>query len=145
MKIKILKLKPSAVVPSYQSLGAAGADLHACLPGMGESLAPGESKLFNTGIAVEIPEGWELQVRSRSGLASQGIIVLNSPGTIDSDFRGEIQVLLLNIGKQGRRFAHGERIAQLVLGEVQQIRWDLVESLDKTKRDKRGFGSTGVK
>lgn len=143
MKIKIQKLKSAAVLPSYQSIGAAGADVHACLPGMGESLAPGEIKTFNTGIAVEIPDGYEIQIRSRSGLASQGIVVFNSPGTVDSDYRGEIRVILMNLGKQGRRFAHGERIAQLVLSKVEQIQWSFAEELKPTKRGKGALGSTG--
>lgn len=143
MKIKIQKLKHSAVLPNYQTIGSAGADLHACLPGIGESLNPGEVKLFSTGLAVEIPEGYELQIRSRSSLAQQGIVVMNAPGTVDSDYRGEILVLLANIGKDGRRFAHGERIAQLVLNAVEQVQWTPVESLSETKRGKRGFGSTG--
>lgn len=141
-KIKIQKLKSNAVLPSYQTAGAAGMDVYACLPGIGESLAPGEIKAFGTGIAVEIPDGFELQVRSRSGLASQGLIVLNSPGTIDSDYRGEIQVIMMNVGRLGRRFAHGERIAQLVLSMTEQVQWSF-ESLSDTKRAKGRLGSTG--
>ena len=138
IKIKIQKLKTTAMMHNYQTAGSAGADLHACLPGMGESLAPGEIKWFNTGLAVEIPDGYEIQIRSRSGLAAKGIVVLNSPGTIDSDFRGEIRVLLMNISNQGLRFAHGERIAQLVLAKVEQIQWTFG---DLKKRPSKGFGS----
>lgn len=119
VKIKIKKLKPSAVLP--------GTDLHACLPGMGESLASGEIKPFSTGISVDVPEGYELQVRSSSSLVMQGIVVLNAPVTVDCNHKTEIIVVLLNAGKQGRRFAHGEKIAQLVCAKVEHIQWALAD------------------
>lgn len=133
LKIKITKLKPTAILPSYPEPGCVGADLHACLPGIGESLAPGEAKLFSTGIAVEVPEGYELQVRSRANLGTDGlIVVLNAPVTIDANHKDEILVLLLNLGRVSRRFAHGERIAQLVLSKIDYLQWTFEE--EKKKR-----------
>lgn len=146
MKIRFKKLLPSAMVPEYKTDGAAGCDLHLCLPGMGENLAPGQTKLFSTGLSVEIPSGYEIQIRSRSGQALDGLIVTNSPGTIDSDYRGEIKVLLTNITHRGKGLFHGERVAQLVLAKVETITWiDIDEEkleATSTRRGKKGIGST---
>lgn len=142
MRVKFAKLRPDIQLPEYQSEGAAGMDLRVALPGMGEHLAPGEIKIFSTGLAVEIPFGWELQVRSRSGLASRGIAVANGIGTIDSDYRGEIKVILHNVGTSGEMFFHGDRIAQLVPSRVERIEWSNEEELKPTKRGKLGLGST---
>lgn len=144
MKVKYVKCRSEAILPEYQTKGSAGADLHVCLPGMGDAIPPGETKVFNTGLCVEIPYGYELQIRSRSGLASKGIVVTNSPGTIDCDYRGELQVILTNLGKTTKELFHGDRIAQIVLAKVERIEWSTETELKLTKRGKLGFGSTGV-
>lgn len=133
--------------PAYQSAGAAGLDL-VCALGASEAaiLGPGERLLTPTGFSVELPEGYEGQVRPRSGLAAKhGVTVLNSPGTIDSDYRGEIKVVLFNAGSEPFRLERGMRIAQLVVAQVATIRPELVEQLSDTKRGDGGFGSTGTK
>ena len=133
-----------ALLPSYQTAGAAGADLCACLT---ESLvlSPGQWALVPTGLSFAIPSGYEIQVRPRSGLAAKhGITVLNSPGTIDSDYRGEVKVILINLGSQDFTISHGDRIAQMVVAPVVQAQFQVVESLSATERGQGGFGSTGV-
>ena len=133
-------------LPAYESAGAAGMDLRAAL-GEGEaiSLAAGARSLVPTGIAIALPEGFEAQVRPRSGLAvKHGITCLNSPGTIDADYRGEIKVILINHGAEAVSIAHGERIAQLVVAPVVQAEWREAESLDDTQRGAGGFGSSGT-
>lgn len=146
MKVRYTKLQPSAMLPEYKTDGAAGCDLHLCLPGIGEHLAPGETKLFSTGLSVEIPAGYEIQIRSRSGQALEGLIVANGVGTIDSDYRGEVKVLLHNTTHRGKALFHGERVAQLVLAKVETITWvDIDEEkleATSTKRGKKGVGST---
>lgn len=132
-----------AYLPEYKSLGAAGADLRAAL----ESplvLGPGERSAVPTGLHLEIPQGWEGQVRPRSGLAlSKGITCLNSPGTIDSDYRGEVKVILINLGREPVEIGPGERIAQLVLAPVARAAFVEVASIGETERGAGGFGSTG--
>jgi dUTP pyrophosphatase len=132
-------------LPAYQSKHAAGFDLLAAVPSAGAAtVAPGERILVPTGLAVALPEGYEAQVRPRSGLAARhGLTILNSPGTIDADYRGEIQVLLVNLGTESVTITRGMRIAQLVIAPV--VRAHIVEaaSLDKTSRGSGGFGSTG--
>ena len=132
-------------LPSYETAGSAGADLRANFPTRGEVvLEPGERVLVPTGLRVGIPEGYEIQIRPRSGLAlKHGITVPNTPGTIDSDYRGELKVILINHGTEPFAIARGDRIAQLVLAPVVQARWDEVEDLDETARGAGGFGSTG--
>ncbi len=132
-------------LPSYQSHGAAGMDLLAAVPsGTPLRLAPGARALVPTGLLLQLPQGFEAQVRPRSGLALRhGITVLNSPGTIDSDYRGELKVLLANLGTAPFAIARGERIAQLVVSRVAQARLAEVESLTATSRGAGGFGSTG--
>ena len=133
--------------PAYHSAGAAGLDL-VCALGASESaiLRPGERLLTPTGFSIELPHGYEGQVRSRSGLAAKhGVTVLNSPGTIDSDYRGEIKVILFNAGSEPFRLERGMRIAQLVVAQVATIRSELVEQLSETERGIGGFGSTGTK
>ncbi len=141
MKLKIKKLNKNAIIPAYQSELAAGFDLHSieeCL------LKPNERKLVKTGLAFEIEEGYEVQIRPRSGLAyKHGITVLNSPGTIDADYRGEIMVLLINLGDEEFEIKKGERIAQGVIAPVVQAEFVEVDKLSDTKRGKGGFGSTG--
>jgi dUTP pyrophosphatase len=132
-------------LPSYQSALAAGLDLIAAVPEDAPlTLAPGARRLVPTGIAIALPEGTEAQVRPRSGLAVRhGLTVLNSPGTIDADYRGEIQVLLVNIGSESVAITRGMRIAQLIVAAVCHVYLREVVSLDETERGTGGFGSTG--
>lgn len=130
-------------LPEYQTLHAAGMDLLANLEEE-VSLQPGERKLIGTGLKLALPEGYEAQIRPRSGLAlKHGITVLNSPGTIDADYRGEIKVLLINHGQEPFSIKHGERIAQLTVAKYSQISWEIVEKLPETERGEGGYGSTG--
>lgn len=132
-------------LPSYETVGAAGADVRANLPDRGAVvLSPGERALIPCGFRMEIPQGFEVQVRPRSGLAlKHGITLPNSPGTIDSDYRGELGVIVLNAGRDAFTVAHGERIAQLVAAPVVQAGFALAEGLSETARAEGGFGSTG--
>ena len=108
-------------------------------------LRPLERKLVPTGLFIELPEGYEMQVRPRSGLAfKQGITCLNSPGTIDSDYRGEIKVILINLSQDEQTIEPGDRIAQLVVGKTEQVKWELVTEINSTVRNEGGFGHTGV-
>ncbi|PLX98421.1 MAG: dUTP diphosphatase [Desulfuromonas sp.] len=144
IEIPIVKLRTDAVLPRYMSQHAAGMDLCAALEQPVE-LQPGERTLIPTGIALSIPVGYEGQVRPRSGLAlREGITMLNSPGTIDADYRGEIGVIAINHGSQPVLFNHGDRIAQLVIAPVAQAELMLVDSLDSSSRGSGGFGHTGV-
>ncbi len=144
IKVKVIKLNKQALIPSYMSMGAAGCDAHACLEAS-LVIKPGERFAVPTGLSVEIPEGYEIQVRPRSGLAfKKGLTVVNAPGTIDSDYRGEVKVLVINLGNENVEIASQDRIAQLVLQKVDQIQWQEVESLNATERGAGGFGSTGV-
>ena len=130
-------------LPSYATAGSAGIDLVAAITDPIE-LAPGKRELVKTGLKIAIPAGFEAQVRPRSGLAANhGITVLNSPGTIDSDFRGELQVVLINLGQEPMIITRGTRIAQLILAKVERLEWQPVEDLAATKRGEGGFGSTG--
>ena len=138
------KAEDGVLIPSYQSSGSAGMDVRAHLS---ESLVikPGRSVLVPTGLYLEIPSGYEVQVRSRSGLAlKNGIMVLNSPGTIDSDYRGEIKVLLINHSDRDFIINSGDRIAQLVVSRVERALFIPADSLSDTERGEGGFGSTGV-
>ena len=133
-------------LPSYETTGAAGADIRACLgPGEKMILKPGERVLVPTGLSMEIPQGFEIQVRPRSGMSFKtGMMVLNAPGTIDSDYRGEIKIILGNLGKIDEVINHGDRVAQLVLAPVTQASYVLTnEDLSTTVRGSGGFGSTG--
>jgi dUTP pyrophosphatase len=132
---------PPLELPRYETDGAAGMDLRADEP---FTLAPGERRLVPTGLAVEIPPGHEGQVRARSGLAVRhGIALVNAPGTIDSDYRGEVKVILVNLGQAPASFARGERIAQLVIAPVTRVEIALADELEGTDRGAGGFGSTG--
>jgi len=132
-----------ASAPEYKTAGSAGADLRAFLPAP-VALAPGERTAVPTGLRISLPRGYEAQIRPRSGLAlAKGITCLNSPGTIDSDYRGEIRVLLINLGSESVTIEGGERIAQLVVAPVSRARFESAESLDGTVRGAGGFGSTG--
>ena len=132
-------------LPAYESAGAAGADLRANLPDRRDVvLAPGAQALIPTGLRIEIPEGYEVQIRPRSGLAlKHGITLPNAPGTIDSDYRGPVGVILMNAGSEPFTVAHGDRIAQMVVAPVLQARFELVAQLGSTARGEGGFGSTG--
>ncbi|MEZ5773900.1 MAG: dUTP diphosphatase [Hyphomicrobiaceae bacterium] len=132
-------------LPAYQTEGAAGLDLLAAVKtGKGVKLRPGERALIPTGLRLEIPQGHEGQVRPRSGLAvKHGLTVLNAPGTIDSDYRGEVMVLLVNLGEKKVSIRRGERIAQLVVAPVTRARLQEADGLGITLRGKGGFGSTG--
>ena len=144
MNISIKKLNTNAEIPIYKSNGASGADLYACLD-ENITIGPSEFKAIKTGISVEIPSGFEMQIRPRSGLALKyGVTVLNSPGTIDSDYRGEIAVILINHGKEPFTVKHGDRIAQIVLAKTEKANFIEKEELTETKRNKNGFGSTGI-
>lgn len=143
LEIKI-QCQEKALPPSYQSEGASGADLRAFLK-KAVALAPAERVLIPTGISVQIPPGFEIQVRGRSGLAlKEGLIVLNSPGTIDADYRGEIKVILFNAGQQSICIEPGMRIAQLVLMPVLQMTFT-TSALDHSLRGEGGFGQTGLR
>jgi dUTP pyrophosphatase len=142
--VKVALLKKNALVPAKQSIGAAGYDLCACLT-QPLRLAPMERAAVPTGIALEIPPGYEGQVRPRSGLArNAGITTLNAPGTIDSDYRGEIAVILINLGSGDVTIENGDRIAQLVFAPALNAVMDADGALSPTERGDRGFGSTGV-
>ena len=147
IEIRITKLPHGAdlPLPSYQSEHAAGLDLTAAVPAEAPlMLAPGSRALIPTGIAIALPLGHEAQVRPRSGLAARhGLTVLNAPGTIDADYRGELQVLLINLGSEPVGITRGMRIAQLVIAPMVRARLRAVAALDPTGRGKGGFGSTG--
>lgn len=143
VKVKILaNFDQNLSLPSYESLGAAGADIRA----QGEIIImPGERMLIPTGLSFEIPAGYELQVRPRSGLSLRtGLMVLNSPGTIDSDYRGELKIVMGNLGKNPEQIKHGDRIAQVVLAPVSRAVFKVVEELSGTERNHQGFGHTGI-
>lgn len=142
MKIRIVN-KSQHPLPEYTTIASAGLDLRA---NVSESilLEPGEWKLIPTGLHLELPIGYEAQVRPRSGLAyKHGITVLNSPGTIDADYRGDVGVILINHSKNAFEIKSGERVAQLVIAKHEQAEWQLVEELGNTERGAGGFGSTG--
>ena len=135
-------------LPDYATAGAAGADIRANFPPgareTGVTLAPMERRIIPTGIRIEIPPGFEVQIRPRSGLAlKHGLSLPNTPGTIDSDYRGPLGVLLINLGTEPHRIAHGERIAQMIVAPVVQARFEVAETLSATDRGEGGFGSTG--
>jgi dUTP pyrophosphatase len=142
MNVKIKKINPSAILPEYKTDHSSGADLYACLE-KECVVKPMETLLVPTGIAMEIPEGYEGQVRPRSGLALQGIILPNSPGTIDSDYRGEIKVLIMNLGGKSFRISPRDRIAQIVFQKIHKAGFTPVMELQETGRGPGGFGSTG--
>lgn len=139
--VKVKILNPDAIIPKYQTEEAAGFDLHSVEE---KIIKAGERDVIKTGLAVALPKGYELQVRPRSGLAlKNGITVLNTPGTVDSDYRGELMVILLNTSKEDFVIKKGERIAQAVIKEILQADFAVVDELDSTERGTGGFGSTG--
>jgi len=132
-------------LPAYATEHAAGMDLHAAIASE-MVIEPGMRALVPTGLSIALPEGYEAQVRPRSGLALKfGVTVLNSPGTIDADYRGEVQVILANLGTEAFTITRGMRIAQMVVASYARVEWELAESLGETARGAGGFGSTGVK
>lgn len=142
--VRVLAHGEGLELPSYATAGSAGCDLRAAvsepvvIEPMGRALVP-------TGLAIALPEGWEAQVRPRSGLAiKHGLTVLNAPGTVDADYRGEVKVALINLGSEPFRIERGERVAQLVVAPVTQVAWDVVLELPDTERGAGGFGSTGL-
>jgi dUTP pyrophosphatase len=147
MKLQIIRTKDEFAdlpLPTYQSEGSAGMDIVAAVDEP-MTIAPGEIVLVPTGLAIALPMGFECQVRSRSGLAlKHGIFALNSPGTIDSDYRGEIKIILANFGREPFVISRGDRIAQLVVARYEKIEWELVNALPITNRGSGGFGSTGL-
>lgn len=143
MQIKIIN-KSNHELPHYETIASAGMDLRANLSEP-RVLKPLERSIVGTGLFIELPVGTEAQVRPRSGLAAKkGITVLNAPGTIDADYRGEIGVILVNLSSEDFIINNGERIAQLVIAKHERAEWDEVEALSETSRGEGGFGSTGV-
>lgn len=143
-KVKIIN-KSKHGLPSYATIGSAGMDLRA---NISESiiLKPLERRLFPTGLYIQLPEGYESQIRPRSGLAlKKGITVINTPGTCDSDYTGEIGVILVNLSNEDVEIMDGERIAQMVVAKYENAEWEVVDELDKTERGMGGFGHTGTK
>jgi dUTP pyrophosphatase len=142
--VVLVKNRSGQALPEYATAGSAGMDVKACLPAP-LILEPGARQLVPTGLYAALPEGWEMQVRPRSGLAlKHGVTVLNAPGTIDADYRGEIGVILINHGQEPFRIEHGDRIAQLVLARCEQLTWKEADLLPETLRGVGGFGSTGT-
>jgi dUTP pyrophosphatase len=144
MEIKIVN-KSNNELPAYSTKMSAGMDLRAFLPEP-VVLKPLERKLIPTGLYVEIPEGYEAQIRPRSGLAlKKGITILNSPGTIDADYRGEVGIILINLSNEDFVVENGERICQMIIASHETVQWNLVEKLEDTIRGEGGFGHTGKK
>jgi dUTP pyrophosphatase len=142
IEIKIINTS-SNPLPDYATSGSSGMDIRANLD-TPQTLQPLQRALIPTGIFIEIPQGYEVQVRPRSGLAvKQGITCLNTPGTIDADYRGEVKVILINLSQEEQVIQHGDRIAQIVLQKVEQAVWKSVEELEATERNAGGFGHTG--
>ncbi|MBT8460828.1 MAG: dUTP diphosphatase [Boseongicola sp.] len=148
--VKIVRLEGfdrEVALPAYESVGAAGADIRANFDvenRRGLNLAPGERALVSTGFSMALPSGFEAQIRPRSGLAlKHGITLVNTPGTIDEDYRGPIGVILINQSDEPFRISHGDRIAQMIIAPVVQARFESADSLSETDRGEGGFGSTG--
>lgn len=155
MSLPIVALKweegadTSLALPSYETSGAAGADIRVNFPSdqraEGSVLAAGERALIPTGLSMAIPEGYEVQIRPRSGLAlKNGVTLVNAPGTIDSDYRGPVGIIVINLGNEPFQVTHGMRIAQMVVAPVIQAKFRLAEDLSETVRGAGGFGSTGI-
>lgn len=142
MKVQIIN-KSKHPLPAYKTEQSAGMDLYANLT-QSWILKPGERRVFPTGIYIALPKGYEAQIRPRSGLAlKEGVTVCNAPGTVDSDFRGEIGVILINLSKGDVEIKDGERIAQMVIAKHETVEWELTDQLDETERGSGGFGHTG--
>ena len=145
MEVKILQLDKELSLPKYETDGSAGMDLYST---KNTWIIPGQISVISTGIAISLPKGYEAQIRPRSGLAAKhGITVVNAPGTIDSDYSGEIKIILTNLSRQQHQVLRGNRIAQMVINRVEQINWLPVETgldLEQSERGSGGFGSTGL-
>ena len=142
MNIQIKKLKQSAILPEYQTAQAAGMDLHACIDEP-ITLAPMERRMIPTGLAVALPDGYEAQIRARSGLSiKHGITMVNGVGTVDADYRGEVGILMINLGQESFVIEPNMRVAQMVIARYERASWQLSEELDETIRGQGGFGST---
>ena len=144
IKILIKRLSKEIPLPKYETEGSSGMDLSANIESS-INIDPGKTEIVPTGIAISVPNGFEVQIRPRSGLAAKhNITVLNTPGTIDSDYRGELKIILINLGKESFKIEKGFRIAQMVVCPIIKAKIEEVEKLNKTKRGKGGFGSTGA-
>ncbi len=144
LKVKIVRLNKQASLPVYATAHAAGMDISACIEDP-VTLQPFTTALIPSGFAIELPEGYEAQLRPRSGLALRSMISLpNTPATIDADYRGEVKVILINYGKEPFIIRHGDRIAQMVIARVEQVRFEEVDELGSTVRGEGGFGHTGT-
>ncbi|HUM46663.1 MAG TPA: dUTP diphosphatase [Chitinophagales bacterium] len=144
MNVKVINHSPHPL-PSYETAGSAGLDLRAWLPEPVE-LKPLERKLIPTGLFIELPSGYEAQIRPRSGLAAKkGLTLLNTPGTIDSDYRGEIKIIVVNLSDVPQQIENGERIAQMIIAKYERIEWEVTNELEATDRGAGGFGHTGIK
>ena len=144
LKVRIIN-RSGNPLPAYSTPESAGMDVHAWLPDGPVTLMPGHRALIGTGLYMELPAGYECQVRPRSGLALRhGISIVNSPGTVDADYRGEVGVILINLGQEPFTVTSGERICQIVIKEYVPVQWDEVSSLDPSERGDGGFGHTGV-
>lgn len=144
MEVKVKKLNPNATLPAYQTEHAAAMDVHACLDSP-MTLQPLERAMVPTGLGFEIPEGYEMQVRARSGLSiKHGITMVNGIGTIDADYRGELNILVINLGQEAFEIEPDMRIAQLLISKYEKVAWELTEVLSETARGSGGFGSTGI-
>ena len=142
--IKIIRLRPTAILPSYQTESAAGMDLHACI-NQPMVIRPLERAMVGTGLSIELPPGYEAQIRARSGLAiKHGLTMVNGIGTIDGDYRGEVTALVVNLGSVDFVIEPDMRIAQMVIAKYETISWQLVDELGQTTRGQGGMGSTGV-
>lgn len=143
IEIKIINTSPNPL-PQYATAGSSGMDIRASLD-LPKALQPMERAMITTGLFIELPEGYEAQIRPRSGLAArQGITCLNSPGTIDSDYRGEIKIILINLSNQEQVIQPGERIAQMVIQKIEKADWKEVDQIETTIRNEGGFGHTGT-
>lgn len=143
MKVKLIN-KSDNQVPAYETKQSAGMDLRANLPDGSVTIGPMERRIIPTGLFIELPDGYEAQIRPRSGLAAKfGITVLNAPGTIDADYRGEVKVILANMSNEPFTVSHGERICQMVVARYEQVEWVGCEALGETERGSNGFGHTG--
>lgn len=144
VKVKIIN-KSHHQLPSYGTFEAAGMDVRAYLPEGSVTLKPGQRALIPTGLYIQLPQGYECQIRPRSGLAlNYGLSIANTPGTVDADYRGEIGIILINLGENDYEVKDGERICQMVIKQYSHVDWEEVKELDHTKREDGGFGHTGT-
>ena len=142
MEVKVKKIHKDAKIPAYAHEGDSGMDLYSVEETI---LQPGETKLVKTGLQIAVPKGFEAQVRPKSGLAAKfGVTILNTPGTVDSGYRGEVMIILVNHGKEEYKVEKGKKIAQMVIAKVEEAKIEVVEDLDDTTRKDGGFGSTGL-